>query len=910
METATHKRPVLIVDKKGIMGTLLAQFLTEIPLVVVVPSKYQRIFNQQRVSVVGYNRKIPTIPDISYAAIVVVYHGEKEIEVLLQDFYDKAANDNGRLIILTTLSSTQNISMQMFYKLHPAINLVVVGDLFGNNEILSEISPIHTMLEELLRIKRVRLSSMGLTHRYPVYIEDVLLALRQIIFTGKRGEWFVLAEPHPITELSFVRFIQKIDPLVKVDFDQHQSASQQQNPSFLANAVYLLGTHYQWQERLKQTYLIDQQTPSIKQAIQHSQKIHARPRRSPVSKKAILKMFFLLVITLIFFPLLATMFFAGYGIYQLTRLEKEISTGNIQQAMRSGSASHTAFAIASKPAWFLEAELTMIGKTTWAALLVKNLSLAQEVSMVSTESLASLEKIRAVLTGKSIQPQSDITSSVRQLNGALLSFQKLHVEFQDPSNRMFDNLIKSNQYLNEKRIENMQKIMPLATTLLQSIPEILGVGEKRSYLVLFQNNMELRPTGGFIGSYGLMRFDNGRLVDFTIHDVYDADGQLKGHVEPPFPLRRYLPSVHWYLRDSNFDVDFSKAASNAAYFLQQETGMVVDGVIAIDVSFAKHVVSALRSVYVPDYQQTVTADNFYLVTQRHAEKDFFPGSTQKKDFLKALFAAIQQKLTTQKILPYDKLAQAAYEGITEKHILFSFSKPALASLYEVEGYSSSLLDTREKKEGQILDFLGINEANLGINKANYFIERKVKQEVMLNNQGEISSNVTAYYTNRSTIWPGGDYKAYIRFIVPLGARLTSVTIDGQIQKITPAITDFSIYEKKGFVPPTQLEVDQYDERGKTIYGLLVVVAAGKSKTVKIAYILPQKTDLKSPVFLYDHVLFKQPGTDQDPFLFTFSHPASLTAFRIPRGFTKQPNKVSYLNRLTQDTYFTLEFTQR
>ena len=68
--------------------------------------------------------------------------------------------------------------------------------------------------------------------------------------------------------------------------------------------------------------------------------------------------------------------------------------------------------------------------------------------------------------------------------------------------------------------------------------------------------MELRPTGGFIGSYAIMTFDKGRLAEIVVNDVYTADGQLKGHVDPPEPIRKYLGEGGWFLRDSNWDPDF------------------------------------------------------------------------------------------------------------------------------------------------------------------------------------------------------------------------------------------------------------------------------------------------------------------------------------------------------------------
>jgi len=48
--------------------------------------------------------------------------------------------------------------------------------------------------------------------------------------------------------------------------------------------------------------------------------------------------------------------------------------------------------------------------------------------------------------------------------------------------------------------------------------------------------MELRPGGGFIGSYAILSVDKGKITNFKIYDVYDADGQLKNHIEPPFAI--------------------------------------------------------------------------------------------------------------------------------------------------------------------------------------------------------------------------------------------------------------------------------------------------------------------------------------------------------------------------------------
>ena len=124
---------------------------------------------------------------------------------------------------------------------------------------------------------------------------------------------------------------------------------------------------------------------------------------------------------------------------------------------------------------------------------------------------------------------------------------------------------------------------------LTAVNDMLPIVEKlfypamdKTYLVLFQNNMELRPTGGFIGSYALLNIGNGKMKGFSISDVYTADGQLKGHVDPPDAIRKYLAQPHFFLRDSNYDPDFVVSSEKAIWFLQKELGINVDGVIGIN----------------------------------------------------------------------------------------------------------------------------------------------------------------------------------------------------------------------------------------------------------------------------------------------------------------------------------------
>ena len=154
---------------------------------------------------------------------------------------------------------------------------------------------------------------------------------------------------------------------------------------------------------------------------------------------------------------------------------------------------------------------------------------------------------------------------------------------------------------------------------------LLGMDKPMKYLILFQNNMELRPTGGFIGSFSIISFDKGRMTEIVVNDVYSADGQLKGHVDPPEALRIHLGEGGWYLRDANWDPDFSISADKIEWFLDKEINTKVDGVIAIDLSFVQKLLKITGPINLVDFSKTITAENIYINTQNEVESDFFPG---------------------------------------------------------------------------------------------------------------------------------------------------------------------------------------------------------------------------------------------------------------------------------------------
>ena len=233
-------------------------------------------------------------------------------------------------------------------------------------------------------------------------------------------------------------------------------------------------------------------------------------------------------------------------------------------------------------------------------------------------------------------------------------------ELQSGQERNLDitaSLTQKMQLLTSKLPEVRAKINQVRV-ILPLIPSLIAQDSKKTYLLLFQNSAEIRPTGGFIGSYGLLTFEKGKLLDLDVQDIYAADGQLQGFIQPPKPIEAFLGKNTWFFRDSNWDPDFTVSAARAEWFLNKTTGHNVDGVIAVNLPAVKLLLQATGPITLADFDQQVTSDNLFEQAEYQSEVNFFPGSTQKKDFLGALSREIFAKAKDSSATDLIKFAQA------------------------------------------------------------------------------------------------------------------------------------------------------------------------------------------------------------------------------------------------------------
>lgn len=885
-ESSKHT-PLLIIDKKGRLGNELAKKLQEQFLVVLVSEEEDARHNN--VIHIPFKRKIPIIPDNYYSHMFLFYNGEEEILDMLPSVNKKAIQTNARLLFITSLPF---LSPELFRRLehqtYQNVQVVIFGEVFSSEA--TEMNVVSMFLRQAKMHQRVVLPNDGLEKLYPIAIDDVFAAIIGTAFATEQERKTILVYPeHPVSGLSLARILQKYHPLLKIDFGKYKG----RYPTYHLPTSGMYYFHeYPLEKKMKEVL---GELPEKAMEFTLPRKVSTRyPRKAQVFHPTVL---WILLLGVVIVPIVTVVLSAIVGIGALYLSVREVSGGNMNNAKLFASTAERSFfvsEIASETIFYLD-----VVAPSQKSYLLSQIKTGKELAATEGDVLRGISLIQSVWQKQSQHPKDDFFEGIATVKKSLITLQRMRAE---------DKLPKE---ISTAFVRYESLVTPLQN-VLDVVPSLVGFDGKKKYLVLLQNNMELRPGGGFIGSYGLLTLDQGAIADFQVYDVYEADGKLTFHVEPPYGLRRYLGSSHWFLRDSNFAVDFPQNASQAMTFLEYEVGEKVDGVIAIDTTFFKNLLAAFGSVTVPEYKETITPNNFYLRTQTHAEKDFFPGSTQKKDFLQALLAAMKQRLVSNTDISYTHLMTSIGESVNGKHVLVALRDEELQKLLTVNNLSSSLWDGREDGDNTFLDTFGVIDANVGVNKVNYYLKRTIEQKTVIDTKGTIQTTAMVTYANTSKKDSpfGGDYKNYVRFVIPAEAVVRGIAIDGVRQEIVPAVTDPEIFTSPTFEKPEGFEVETSSEQGKTLIGFLVFVPKGAMKKVTLSYEVVGAVSMQEPAFGYTSWLFKEPGTLDDDYSYSLTYPSSYKLVAPDLQLSDVGGKLIYSNILSGDKHFTVEFSKK
>ncbi len=392
--------------------------------------------------------------------------------------------------------------------------------------------------------------------------------------------------------------------------------------------------------------------------------------------------------------------------------------------------------------------------------------------------------------------------------------------------------------------------------LLRLSPALLGQDRERVWLVIAQNNEELRPTGGFISAVGTVRVRRGQPGEITFVDSYRLYSPR--HAYPPAPpaMREWLYAPILLFRDANWWPDVPTSARVLARFYEMETGDRVDGVIFIDLDALRLLVDGVGGLNLPDGIR-VDADNvFALLYQAWNNPPCEEGAScnwwsQRKAFLNVLAAAMLKKVqTAPRAVPPLRFARRLVQALDEHHlVIVPLAEGDARAVVARYGWDAAM----RPGDG---DYLRITETNVGFNKANAKVERRITYRVDLRDPTTAVATLEIEYTHTSRAHLARCYHIahyglryedmqdrcywnYLRVNVPQGARLL---------------------ERHGFRAGNATVAA--GDAGTTEFAGVVVVPPGETRTVTLRYTLPPAVVRGRT---YRLRVEKQPGARATPF---------------------------------------------
>lgn len=312
-----------------------------------------------------------------------------------------------------------------------------------------------------------------------------------------------------------------------------------------------------------------------------------------------------------------------------------------------------------------------------------------------------------------------------------------------------------------------RKEIEVLNTLVQTFTKNDDV--THTFLVMLQNSDELRPGGGFLGQYAVIKIKNGEVISTFVEDANLLDQRITTKIAPPYPFKRKLQLKNWKFRDSNFSPNFQTNAEKAEYFYRLSGRYdKFDGVIAVNSLTFNHIFNITGPIQVPGDSNTYTAENASLKLEERVEKAYLgedvPAELKqnRKQIMKKIAAEIMSRAAT--VSNISKLAEFVKEELQNKDVMFYFKDPNLQSLVESVHWDGGVAEDWNS------DYLMLVDANMGALKTDYYIRRKLDYTADFTGEKPIATAVYTYQNDAPRgDWRTSDYHTYLRVYVPKGS---------------------------------------------------------------------------------------------------------------------------------------------
>ncbi len=455
----------------------------------------------------------------------------------------------------------------------------------------------------------------------------------------------------------------------------------------------------------------------------------------------------------------------------------------------------------------------------------------------------------------------------------------------------------------KSKLPELQEAINMSTDYAKFFENLINTKGYKRYIVMFQNASELRPTGGFPGTYGTVSFKDGKLDMIQVDDVYNLDGQLKENIIPPLQMQHITPT--WGMRDANWYVDFPTSAKNIATFYKKEANQSVDGVLVINPEMIPKILEIVGPVDMPQYKLTLTSSNVLTTIQDQVE--YGPNRVQPKQIVKDFAPALLAKIYGASSDKWLAIFNTLVLSMNQHDVMMYFNDLSLESFVIDKGFGGQVRQTSG-------DYLMPVITNVKGSKTDAVTDTAMHVETTFEGKDAIHTLTITRKHNGGAAKYGFYNKqnpAYVRVLVPEGSEL--ITIEGNNRPNFKPLLDYS---KGGFtrdenlvkfetsgITNTATGVTTYRESGKDEFGFWLITDAGSSKTVSLQYRVPNALTGKT----YEIYIQKQPSLKVKDFTFSLQKPEGLVPDASAPLLTLKDSKYMYSAALENDLTVKVNF---